>query len=910
MKTQAVRCWVAGIVLAVVPVAEAQFLRDHYAPGVTPSEGLGGSVAVNAKYLIGGRPGYDGNRGDVVVFDTVTGQRLRVLSAPADDRQAGDQFGFAVALRGEEAVVSAPGDTSGLPSGSGSLYFFDLRTGRLRSKLAGPGGYARLGHALAAEGARVVAGAPESAAGGTARGRALLVENEPGSATFNVRELVPDAVENNAKFGTSVAVHGRMVAVGAPFFDSGALVDSGRVHVFNLLTTSILPSSIASPTPAAGANYGWVVGLTGDSVVVGSQVGGRLDVQGLMGSPKFSTTLLGTIRSLAVSGRFIAVGTPIVGSVAADQGFVTVLEANAQTVMGIQVLYSVTPQLGLVGDERFGTSVALHEDLLAGGAPGRFFESSAGGGQIGSLLLARRLAVPLQTSLLFGGVRELVTTNDNAPQRDGASVRAPLELALGTARFDADAANLTLALTGAGTSGGRGQMWAIENRALSALRQSSEPNVSSGRISGFSASVANVANFFGVQVSLTGTGITSANNAAFLSYDTVALTLSEIFRKGQVLAGRGAVKAFQPPRMANLSGQARYLSVLQLGSSPGLPVTAANDTGVRVMLPTGLEATFVREGDGSPFGVNYGQIGPWIASEDVFAVFPAALVGSPAGVGLTRLNMDTNVTSAVERDGNAAAGVAGATFGSFPSAQCNNFSGETSFRATLRGAPTVVKSSNNEGLWRRDAATTLILRKGSSPPGAVALPAVKRILKHWVLSSSGATRALVQFSGPGVTSANDQALLEINLTATSTEVLMREGDPAPGCHGARIGTLLRVDADRTNAYAVLVTLVNGTGVASAGNNLALYARPSANTSFREPILMLRKGTLMQRPGSPPLQVTSLAFAKNVTDTNGAAASGLPHALSSSAPSERRPVSVGVLATWNNRTQSALCLNAP
>ena len=137
-----------------------------------------------------------------------------------------------------------------------------------------------------------------------------------------------------------------------------------------------------------------------------------------------------------------------------------------------------------------------------------------------------------------------------------------------------------------------------------------------------------------------------------------------------------------------------------------------------------------------------------------------------------------------------------------------------------------------------------------------------------------------------------------------------EGDPAPGCHGARIGTLLRVDADRWNSYAVLVTLVNGTGVASAGNNLALYARPSHSDSFVEPILMLRKGTLMQRPGSPPLQVTSLAFAKNVTDTNGAAASGLPHALSSSAPSERRPVSVGVLATWNNRTQSALCLNAP
>ena len=89
------------ISLVVDSTLFAQTYREHYAPGVTPPEGLGRSVAINGKYILAGRPGYDGSRGDVIVFDTLSGRRLRSLTPASADSQSGDEFGFAVALRGE-----------------------------------------------------------------------------------------------------------------------------------------------------------------------------------------------------------------------------------------------------------------------------------------------------------------------------------------------------------------------------------------------------------------------------------------------------------------------------------------------------------------------------------------------------------------------------------------------------------------------------------------------------------------------------------------------------------------------------------------------------------------------------------------------------------------------------------------
>lgn len=91
-------------------------------PGGTPGEGLGRGVDFSGNYLVEGGSGLDGSRGDGVVFDTVTGSSPRTLTPLADVRQLNDEFGFAVALRWDEVIVCAQGDSTGFPSGSGSLF--------------------------------------------------------------------------------------------------------------------------------------------------------------------------------------------------------------------------------------------------------------------------------------------------------------------------------------------------------------------------------------------------------------------------------------------------------------------------------------------------------------------------------------------------------------------------------------------------------------------------------------------------------------------------------------------------------------------------------------------------------------------------------------------------------------------
>jgi hypothetical protein len=896
------------ISLVVDSTLFAQTYREHYAPGVTPPEGLGRSVAINGKYILAGRPGYDGSRGDVIVFDTLSGRRLRSLTPASADSQSGDEFGFAVALRGEEAIISAPGDTTDVPSGTGSLYFFDLRTGKLRHKYTGSGGLFRLGHALAVEGSRIVVGAPNSPNGGTDRGIAFLLTNPPGTSSFDFAQFVSALVENGAKFGQSVAINGSFAAIGSPFSDNPGSVDSGRV--FNYSLTSPTTFTISAPTPAAGAQFGSNVGLTGDSLVVSQ--GSSVFLMDNAGILKSSAGLISPIRSLAVSGRLIAVGTPGIGSIVGNQGEVSLFEANS-SFGNLPFLQQVTPQLGLIGNEFCGTSVALHGDILATGVPGRSIDHPSGGGALGSILTAAPIRLPLQRSVLFPGVREVVTSGDSTPNRDRSTVSTPLEIAIGSNLGD-ESLNMTLSLTGPDTTGGRNQLWAVEDRALIALRQSLDSNVSSGRLRSFTSPVANLPDAFGIAATLTGSGINATNNATFIGYD--GSFLAELFRTGNVLAGHGRVRSFQPPRQASASGSPRYASVLTLTSALLLPISSSNDTGIRIVTATGAETTFIREGTPSPFGPNYGQIGPWVSFEERFAVFPAALIGSPSGAGLVKLNADgIPVTSAalVSKD---AVALAGALFNTFPSAQANGFdSGEISFRATLKRQPLVasdVTASNNEGLWKNFVSiNTLLLRKGFTPPGLPAdFPRVKRILKHWTLTSNGTTRALVQLSGPTVTSSNDLALLEINNPGTATSVLLREGDFAPGCASARIATLLRVDANSSSGYAVLLSLVPSPGVATSSDNLALYARSTAGGSLYQPTLMIRKGTRFHRNSSTFATLSSIAFSKNVTDPTGAAASGLPHAICPKAATPTVPVTVSVIASWTDRTQSVLAITTP
>ncbi len=139
---------------------------------------FGVSVAIDGDYALVGAFGYDGpdeSSGAVYVFDVRNGQELFKLTA--SDAHSGDLFGISVALSGNFAVIGAlRDDDNGL--GSGSAYVFDVTTGVELGKILASDGASidEFGNAVAISGDQAVIAAHHSDDFGPNSGSAYLFQ--------------------------------------------------------------------------------------------------------------------------------------------------------------------------------------------------------------------------------------------------------------------------------------------------------------------------------------------------------------------------------------------------------------------------------------------------------------------------------------------------------------------------------------------------------------------------------------------------------------------------------------------------------------------------------------------------------------------------------------------------------------
>jgi FG-GAP repeat/Immunoglobulin domain len=105
--------------------------------------------------------------------------------------------------------------------------------------------------------------------GGAHAGSAYLFRHDGGVWVFEQKVTASD-IEGNAQFGTSVALDGSRLIVGAPYDDEGAM-DAGAAYIFerlgNVWTQAI---KLAPADPAAGDRFGHTVALRGDRTLIGS----------------------------------------------------------------------------------------------------------------------------------------------------------------------------------------------------------------------------------------------------------------------------------------------------------------------------------------------------------------------------------------------------------------------------------------------------------------------------------------------------------------------------------------------------------------------------------------------------------------------------------------------------------------
>ena len=299
-------------------------------PGVGPQTGarLGSSVAVDGGLTVAGAPldnTTDVYSGVVKVFDTTTGALLFTLPNP--NPAIVSRFGASVALSGMLVAVGASyADSDTALQDSGIAYVFDLSSATptaavvtLRNPTPTDGD--NFGSTVAICGNLVVVGASGDDTGTAYAGSAYVYDMGSAAPPVPVVTLHNPTPAEGDYYGSTVAISGTRVVVGASGDDTGA-TNTGSAYVYDMssITPTVPVLTLRDPAPAADDYFGRMVAISGMRVVVGSawRGVGRVYVYDL-GSPAPAVPVVAMRRpsmesdsafgsTVALSGARVVVG--------------------------------------------------------------------------------------------------------------------------------------------------------------------------------------------------------------------------------------------------------------------------------------------------------------------------------------------------------------------------------------------------------------------------------------------------------------------------------------------------------------------------------------------------------------------------------------------------------------------------
>ncbi len=239
---------------------------------------FGRSIAVLDDRIVVGAPSAMDMIGAAYVF-TRSGSMWTQTDklVPEADRFAGNEFGWSVAVWGTTILVGAP--LAPESNFQGKAYFFTRSGADWSEQQVGqavPYCCDELGRSVALGENIAVVGAPSHRgrfAGtptmdGYREGAALVFTKSTSGLWTFVSELVADDGEERDAFGTSVAVSGSTVMVGAPGQGSVLPPNADTVYLFEPLTDSIIRDRIG--TRGDIPFFGDSVALEGDVAVIGT----------------------------------------------------------------------------------------------------------------------------------------------------------------------------------------------------------------------------------------------------------------------------------------------------------------------------------------------------------------------------------------------------------------------------------------------------------------------------------------------------------------------------------------------------------------------------------------------------------------------------------------------------------------
>lgn len=295
----------------------------------------------------------------------------------------GWSFGDRIAVDRSTAVVGSPDYGGGGALYGGAAYLFDAATGRQTALLPPTNDSplaARFGHAVAIDRHTVLVGAPRDRidviGAGWPTGSVTVYDVRDRDRPVERRKLLPGDADGSVawEFGTSVAVRGRLAAVGA--YVGNGLHANGKVYLFDLATGDQLAAFTASDT-VTGDAFGRQLAISGNTLLVSAPVKdgdtGAVYVFDLSNPHhpvqrhKLTAADAGDGRfghALAIDGDRILVGAPWVRSGEAFMGAAYLFDAGSGRRLA-RLTASTPPTRSF----NFGWSVALRNKTAVVGVP-------------------------------------------------------------------------------------------------------------------------------------------------------------------------------------------------------------------------------------------------------------------------------------------------------------------------------------------------------------------------------------------------------------------------------------------------------------------------------------------------------------------------------------------------------------
>ncbi len=773
--------WLAGAMPVLAQDSfELRTQKLHSRSGDSPGNLFGNAVALSDRFILVGEH-YAENvgpfSGAAWVFHARTGRLLQRLK-PAE-LMSTERYGASVAVSGHLGLVGSP-NSPGEVIGAGAAFLYDLRNGRLIRRLQAPAAFptTEFGASVVINPDYLVVGDPYA---DTLAGRVFVFSTQTGE--FLATLTASDRAINDS-FGTSLALCGRWLAVGA-ILANGLVANTGAVYVYDLSQPGAARTEERKFIPPAAEtemNFGQSVALDGNFLLVGAphkdsasansgaaylyRVTDALAFETLTPSNPVVSLQFGQAVALGANGHLALVGSQKSSVTDTIYRFDDIGHLTSTVVEDVRIQMPDKTAEGLAG-----SALALCGNQAVLGAQG----DRDRGVDAGAAYSVRDLV----------GVSQLVSKAQRgsfAPgtiDADFASFLPPAINYQGKVAFSARVA-------GPGASGGRQMgIWsdlAPSPNVVSLIRMGDDFG-SGGRVTSVGDVILNNANAGLVECTQRGPAFNASNNRFLWATEPGGPV--EILRTGPslVLGGGESFAGFLQYVQAQVDriGVAYRLRPGTGGTTP------ASDTGVLLMDHAGgtLESS-AREGNviagatwgGDRFGQFFGRVGiAPTTSEVIYGFFRLPMAGGPPVPQLASDQSGFNPEDIAARGDFAPDLALGETFRSFLGESIDR-SLFGAFRATLHG--TGVNAGNNEGIWR----SGIVTRKGNEPDPA-GEPGVRftRFLGVWQTDQQRIL-FLAKLRGPGVTPANDCGLYMKVVSEAGIQCLVREGEPICGSDSA------------------------------------------------------------------------------------------------------------------------------